>query len=225
MTILGDQSLADVENPRLARIKERTLWWNFKILHTPGKKQLAADAISRRKTVPAALYSLSTCCLDDNDDVLSDIEANIQILLQSDDIKVITWNKIQEVSKEDPTMSQLTEMLYRGFPDSSHEMPKNLKPYHQFRHDLHVVNGVPCYKDRVIIPEKLREQVIDSVHAAHQGVSGMLSRVENSIFWPGITTDIVKRRGSCMTCIREAPTQPGNRPVAPPSPFFPFQIG
>ena len=88
-------------------------------------------------------------------------------------------------------MSQLTEMLYRSFPDSSQEMPKNLKPYHQFRHDLHVVNGVPCYKDKVIIPEKLRAQVVDSVHAAHQGVSGMLSRVENSIFWPGITTDIV----------------------------------
>jgi hypothetical protein len=25
--VLGDQSLADVENPRLARIKEKTLWW------------------------------------------------------------------------------------------------------------------------------------------------------------------------------------------------------
>ena len=42
VTVLGDQSLADVENPRLARIKERTLWWQFKIIHTPGKLQLAA---------------------------------------------------------------------------------------------------------------------------------------------------------------------------------------
>ena len=49
VSILGNQSLADVENPRLAKIKERTLWWNFKMVYTPGKKQLAADAISRRK--------------------------------------------------------------------------------------------------------------------------------------------------------------------------------
>ena len=174
--------MAEAENPRLAKIKERTLWWNFKIIHTPGKKQLAADAISRRRNIPAVLYSLSICDEEDEGDVLLDIEANIQILLQSDDIKVITWDRVQEVCKEDSTMSQLVEMIYRGFPDSSHSMSNNLKPYHQFRHDLHVVNGVPCYKDIMVIPEKLRAQVIESVHAAHQGVSGILSRVENSIF-------------------------------------------
>jgi hypothetical protein len=43
--MLGNQSLANVENPRLARIKERTLWWQFTIIHTPGKLQLAADAL------------------------------------------------------------------------------------------------------------------------------------------------------------------------------------
>ena len=48
--ILGDKSLADEENPRLAKIKTRTLWWNFKIIHVPGKLQEASDAISRRNT-------------------------------------------------------------------------------------------------------------------------------------------------------------------------------
>ena len=48
VTVLGDQSMAEVENPRLARIKGKTLWWQFKILHTPRKKQLAADALSRK---------------------------------------------------------------------------------------------------------------------------------------------------------------------------------
>ena len=41
VTVLWDQSMADMENPRIARIKKKTLWWQFKILHTPGKKQLA----------------------------------------------------------------------------------------------------------------------------------------------------------------------------------------
>ena len=57
--------MADVENPRLARIKERTLWWQFKIIHTPGKLQLAADALSRRKSkLPANLYRLSAADSD-----------------------------------------------------------------------------------------------------------------------------------------------------------------
>ena len=42
VTVLGDQSLADVDNTMLARIKERTLWWQFKIILTPWKLQLVA---------------------------------------------------------------------------------------------------------------------------------------------------------------------------------------
>ena len=67
--VLGDQSLADVENPRLARIKEKTLWWQFTIVHTPGKLQLAADALSRRKTkLPATIYQLRTHEPDDDEE-------------------------------------------------------------------------------------------------------------------------------------------------------------
>ena len=35
VTVLGDRSMVDVENPSLASIKEKTLWWQFKILDTP----------------------------------------------------------------------------------------------------------------------------------------------------------------------------------------------
>ena len=64
-----------------------------------------------------------------------------------------------------------------------------------------MAEGVVCYKDRAIIPDKLKPQVLETIHAAHQGVSGMTSRVEETVFWPGITTDIIKTRGSCLTCV------------------------
>ena len=71
VSILGDQSLADVQNPRLARIKEKTLWWQFTIIHTPGKLQLAADALSRRKG--ASVYTVSVHkTIDDEMEVVKD---------------------------------------------------------------------------------------------------------------------------------------------------------
>ena len=90
--------MADMENPRLARIKEKTLWWQFKIQHTPGKKQLAANALSRRSKIPAALYKLSVTENNDADeDVLAymkeridDIEARVHTVMRTDKIKVIT---------------------------------------------------------------------------------------------------------------------------------------
>ena len=36
-------------------------------------------------------------------------------------------------------------------------------------------------------------------------------------------TDVIKTRGSCLTCVMDAPSQPAGCPVAPPVPSFPFQ--
>ena len=51
-----------------------------------------------------------------------------------------------------------------------------------------IVDGVVCYKDRLVIPLELKQEVLDAIHAAHhQGVSGMNNRVEQSVYWPSIT--------------------------------------
>ena len=45
--------------------------------------------------------------------------------------------------------------IKRGMPDTGLEMDKDLHEYHRFRHDLHVVEGVLCYQDRIVIPKAL----------------------------------------------------------------------
>ena len=73
-----------------------------------------------------------------------------------------------------------------------------------------------CYKDRAVIPAALRPQVLETIHAAHQGVSGMIIRIEETALWPGISTDVIKTRGGCLTSVKNA------IPVAPPVPSFPI---
>ena len=45
--LLGDRELADISNPRLFRIKQRTMLWRYNVVHVPGVKNPAADATSR----------------------------------------------------------------------------------------------------------------------------------------------------------------------------------
>ena len=92
------------------------------------------------------------------------------------------------------------------------------------RHGLVVVDGVVTYKRRLVIPEKLRGMVLETLHAAHQGVSGMINRAEQSVFWTHITMDIERMRATCRTCVRNSPLQPAGKPVAPPSPSYPFKM-
>ena len=48
--IFGDKELNQIGNPRIFRLKQRTLPWCFDIAYLPGKTNLAADAVSRKPT-------------------------------------------------------------------------------------------------------------------------------------------------------------------------------
>ena len=43
-------------------------------------------------------------------------------------------------------------------------------------------------------PDCKAMQMLEAIHAAHQGISGMVSRVEDTVFWPNIINDILRTR-------------------------------
>ena len=138
--------------------------------------------------------------------------------------RVITWEALQQECKEDKVLVILLDQIRRGFPDSGYDVDPAIKEFHRFRHGLCVIDGVPCYKTRIVVPNKLRGQILAVLHSAHQGVSGMTARAEQTVFWPSITRDIVETRASCTECHRIAPSQPAAPPVSPPSPEYPFRL-
>ena len=79
-------------------------------------------------------------------------------------------------------MLQILDHIRRGVPDSGLELDKSIREYNRFRHDLHEVDGVLCYRDRIVIPTALRTKVLIGIHAAHQGISGMTRRIDETVF-------------------------------------------
>ena len=49
-------------------------------------------------------------------------------------------------------------------------------------------------------------------------------RAGDAVFWPCISEDILRRRLSCRTCDKSAPSQPAAPPVLPPTPQYPFEL-
>ena len=50
LMIYGDRSLDQISNPRLRNLKEKALRYHFRMVHIPGAKNRATDAISRHPT-------------------------------------------------------------------------------------------------------------------------------------------------------------------------------
>ena len=79
--ILGDRALDSIDNPRLVRIKQKTLPWNYDLIYVPGKQQIVADGFSRRKQ-SAVLHVLVN-----NDDLCDtmhkqDVRYSVELLTQ-----------------------------------------------------------------------------------------------------------------------------------------------
>ena len=245
LKILGDRSLEDLPNTRLRKLKEKTLRYRFKMVHIPGVKHRAADGLSRYPsqhidsiTTPIHEYTNPVDISADKPCLLINFLANIRCFeppdatedsviahtgASLDGIRSVTWNKVRVATTSDSTMSLLRDTIEFGMPESKSDLPLALRDYHQFRNDLNTVDGIIVYKDRIVIPPVLRQDVLEALHAAHQGISSMIARAEASVFWPGITSDIINMRNRCQACNRMAPSQPSAPPTPPVSPLYPFQ--
>ncbi|CAE1306768.1 unnamed protein product [Acanthosepion pharaonis] len=161
----------------------------------------------------------------DNTD--SDIEecviAAATTSLNALNLKSDTWDRVRTATASDEDMLVLTELIESGMPEFRHEMPNSIREYFQFRDDLSTIDGVIVYKDRIVIPPSLRDEVLCALHSAHQGVTSMIARAESSVFWPAITPAIAALRASCLQCNRNAPSNSSAPPVPPTNPEYPFQ--
>lgn len=230
--IFNDRSL-DMPNGRLRDLKEKTLRYRFTMSYVPGAKNKAADTLSRYPSVStnpeeplsnnelASLHE-STATHSQWQYLLSGI-CSVEAVDTLTTMQAVTWNVVKLATNSDKHMRELLDLIDHGFPGSSDTLPTPLRPYYRFRDDLFTVDGVALYRDRVIIPPALRDDILRILHSAHQGVTSMLSRAESTVFWPGITPAIVQQRERCNDCNRMAPSQPS----APPSPLihptYPFQ--
>ena len=79
---------------------------------------------------------------------------------------------------------------------------KKVNPlYFRIRRDLSVTEtNCLLYDNRLLIPQKLKHLVIDTIHHKHPGQVGMLA-LAKLIWWPHIHSEIVAKAKACRHCI------------------------
>ena len=220
LKVLGDRKLEDIDNPRLLKLKEKTLRWKFNIIHVPGKIHVGPDTLSRKDTA-VSLVSISGDQEAAWDEV--ELESHIEHQVAASAPTPISWPQIREEASKDKVTRLLADQITDGFPPDRKLLRLELREYFHHRDHLTQVDGVPLYKGRVIIPVSLRKAVLETLHSAHQGVTGMTLRAQSSVWWPGITPQIKEVRDKCRTCHENTPSQPSAPPQPLPQPDYPFQ--
>lgn len=211
--ILNDRSLDAISNPRVFKFKERTLPFQYRIVHVPGGSTAmkTADAMSRHPTTESGPV----------DDV--DRTAKAFAVSQGDAIESVTWEAVDGAAAVDAECLSLVRLILDGFPDTKSSLPPELQRYWGMREEMYVIGNVPFKGRKMLIPERLRPQVLDGLHAANQGVTGMLANARDRFFWPGLDAAIQQLRLQCRRCNETAPSQPAEPLIITPPPEYPFQ--
>ena len=225
LKILGDKKLDEIDNMRLLKLKEKTMAFKFQVVHCPGKFHKAADAGSRFPSEPAELFLKDEILAELVDEVEVEVHAEVMASWEEGSVTNISWSMVREATNADPILSQLRQEVEEGFRDTPdiRTLPEELRGYGRYMDSLSVQDDVLLYGTRTVIPERLRDRVLDTLHSAHQGCTQMWNRAEISVFWPGLRQDIETIRSKCTTCRVVAPSQAKLPPHPPPEPEYPFQ--
>ncbi len=230
--ILNNRDLGSIKNPRIRRLKEHTLDYNFQIMHCPGKFHLGADALSRYPVSQKAsnCEEISEICnihmegmVNHIIDQLADVSAHPGANTYP---AVITMDKLELACVNDKEYVELHSLVQSGFSARRVDVPDHAKTFWPLAQKglLSTYKNVVVYQERLVIPKSLRTYVIQLLHSAHQGCTGMLARASRTVYWPGIKKHIMSYQTNCRSCTEISPSQAREPLALSPLPDRPFQI-
>ena len=221
--ILNDRPMEEIKNPRIVRLKEHMLQFDFVVRYNPGKWHRAPDALSRNPSPPFVemLQTFAVQHVEDND---ADNINSLRALSAVGPLDSVTLEKVRNYTASDAELQLLITAIRDGFLNTQHSTDSSIRSFFNAREHLWVKEGVVMFKSRVVIPKKLRQHVLNLLHSAHQGVEGMRARAAVSVYWPGMNSSIAQIRRNCKFCDSIAPSHP-RQPLHPlPPSEYPFQF-
>lgn len=173
---------------RIERWVLRLQAYNFRVVYRPGKTNIA-DCLSR-------------LCPTDSPKPFDD-EYHINQIVHLARPCAIGMDLITEASLQDNEISLVKEALLSNNWDPS------INTYRIFQTELWTHDGLLLRGSKIIIPQRLRQQVLEAAHEGHPGIVAMKGRLRTKVWWPKVDRDAEKVVKSCKGCtLVSAPNRP-----------------
>ena len=89
--------------------------------------------------------------------------------------------------------------------DSAQRWMVEWKPYADKQTEFSVDKGCLMWGGRVVIPEKMRSDVLDLLHSTHMGASAMKNMARRYVWWPHMDSEIDTLSQTCQSCQKVRP--------------------
>ena len=204
-----NKPLADLENARLARFRQRLVDYAFDVEWSPGKDHCIADALSRRPVfAPGDEY--------DNDDIAQAVCARM--------ITDPAFEPILAAAADDDHYKRLITAVSTNMSPTDNEFA----PYRSFWQRLGLqgeAENILVVLDghKVVVPLAARREILRLLHLPHCGEIKTLTTARQLYYWPGMSNSIRQVTRECQSCQAEQPSQP-RLPLQPTVAHSPMEM-
>ena len=183
-------------SPRLQQLLLRLSQYEMNVNYVTSRHVPVADCLSRLINVKSA----------QEDDTL-----NLQIANLGVEPVRIDGQNIRRFTMNDPTLIRLAKVIQNGWPETGKKLESDVKPYFQHRYELHIVDGVIFFQNRIVVPIGFKCQFLVKLHESHMGVVKSKLLARTLVYWPKWNEDIEQVCADCESC-RENQHMPPNIP-------------
>ncbi|UYV70481.1 K02A2.6-like, partial [Cordylochernes scorpioides] len=177
----------DQMSPRLQRLSLYLLNYQFELKFIPGKSMIPADTLSR--------HFLPHEQMEDKE-----LDLCTQKFVLNVEIKDQRLTRLQEDKLKDKECCLLKQYMLTGWPLYKKNLPSNLKPYWEFKEELHEWQNLICRGNKLLIAKTQRNDMLKILHASHQGINNTIALAKGSIYWPGMNKEIEELINNCSIC-------------------------
>jgi len=165
--------------------------YDFLLIYHPGKANVVADALSRKKIQISSLMIRELALIEDFRSM------NLEVSMSSNCIScntLVIINEFLEKVKE----KQLEDLKLKNF--------MGLLNTDKAKDFSLGVDGIFIFKNRICIPEdnKLKQTMLYEGHRSklslHPGMTKMYQDLKKSYWWHGMKNDVAKFVAACLTC-------------------------
>ncbi|XP_055603986.1 uncharacterized protein K02A2.6-like [Uranotaenia lowii] len=127
-----------------------------------------------------------------------------------------------QLSKPQRRQTRL-KFIRDGWPTDPQSITNpDVHSYLSRRDSLTHVDGCILFRDRVVVPSKFRQQILNQFHRGHPGMVRMKSIARSFVYWPGIDKDIEDFIRRCTPCCIAGKTPTKSTPESWPMPDKPW---
>ena len=174
----------------LLRLEKCSLHVHYK----KGKEKYLADTLSR-----AYLSEVNAC------DPIPELgEFNHRQYLAVSEER---WQQINHASADFPVLQQLRVTIRHGCPESKSDLTETLYPYYGHRDTLTVQDDLVFKGQQLVVPTRLRKELMEVAHSSHIGIEGCLRRARECFLWPQISTELREYVAKCDICLSHRTAQ------------------